>query len=106
LWFAGSASRSRVDRRLEDASATLGLTLPLSLPGVIAGMILSFARSMREFGPTITFVSHIPGETHTPPSAISTLTQVLGGDAGALRLTLISIVTSMLAPLMAEFVAR
>jgi molybdate transport system permease protein len=104
-----------VDRRLEDAAATLGagpvrvflvVTLPLSLPGIIAGMILSFARSMGEFGATITFVSNIPGETRTLPSAIWTLTQVPGGEAGALRLTLISILTSMLALLVAEFVAR
>jgi molybdate transport system permease protein len=104
-----------VDRRLEDAAATLGaapirvflvVTLPLCLPGVIAGMVLSFARSMGEFGATITFVSNIPGETQTLPSAIYTLTQVPGGDAGALRLTVISIVTSMLALLVSEFVAR
>jgi molybdate transport system permease protein len=104
-----------VDRRLEDAAATLGagpvrvflvVTLPLSLPGIIAGMILSFARSMGEFGATITFVSNIPDETRTLPSAIWTLTQVPGGEAGALRLTLISILTSMLALLVAEFVAR
>jgi len=104
-----------VDRRLEDAAATLGaapvwvflvITLPLALPGVIAGMILSFARSMGEFGATITFVSNIPGETQTLPSLIYTLTQVPGGDAGALRLTLISIAISMLALLVAEFLAR
>src|SRR6266851_10315316 len=74
-----------VDRRLEDAAATLGagpvwvflvITLPLVLPGIIAGMILSFARSMGEFGATITFVSNIPGETQTLPSAIYTLTQI------------------------------
>ena len=85
-----------VDRRLEDAAATLGaapiwvflvITLPLTLPGIIAGMILSFARSMGEFGATITFVSNIPGETQTLPSLIYTLTQIPGGDAGALRLT-------------------
>jgi len=104
-----------VDRRLEDAAATLGagpvwvfclITLPLMIPGIIAGMILSFARSMGEFGATITFVSNIPGETQTLPSAIYTLTQVPGGDTGALRLTLISIAISMLALLAAEFVAR
>ena len=104
-----------VDRRLEDAAATLGaapiwvflvVTLPLILPGIIAGMILSFARSMGEFGATITFVSNIPGETQTLPSLIYTLTQVPGGDAGALRLTLISIAISMLALLAAEFLAR
>jgi molybdate transport system permease protein len=104
-----------VDRRLEDAAATLGagrawvflvITLPLILPGIIAGMILSFARSMGEFGATITFVSNIPGETQTLPSAIYSLTQVPGGDAGALRLTLISIAISMMALLAAEFLAR
>ena len=103
-----------VDRRLEDAAATLGagpvwvfclITLPLMIPGIIAGMILSFARSMGEFGATITFVSNIPGETETLPSAIYTLTQVPGGDAGALRLTLVSIAISMLALLAAEFLA-
>jgi molybdate transport system permease protein len=104
-----------VDRRLEEAAATLGaapvwvflvITLPLILPGIIAGMILSFARSMGEFGATITFVSNIPGETQTLPSLIYTLTQVPGGDAGALRLTLISIAISMLALLAAEILAR
>jgi len=104
-----------VDRKLEDAAATLGaspfwvflvITLPLALPGIIAGMILSFARSMGEFGATITFVSNIPGETQTLPTLIYTLTQVPGGDAGALRLTLISIAISMLALLAAEFLAR
>jgi molybdate transport system permease protein len=104
-----------VDRQLEDAAATLGaspvwvflvITLPLTLPGIIAGMILSFARSMGEFGATITFVSNIPGETQTLPSLIYTLTQVPGGDASAIRLTLISIAISMLALLAAEFLAR
>jgi molybdate transport system permease protein len=104
-----------VDRRLEDAAATLGagpvqvflvVTLPLVLPGIIAGMILSFARSMGEFGATITFVSNIPGETQTLPSAIYSLTQVPGGDAGALRLTLISVAVSMLALLAAEYFAQ
>ena len=82
------------------------MTLPLIVPGIIAGMILSFARSMGEFGATITFVSNIPGETQTLPSAIYTLTQVPGGDAGALRLTVISIVISMAALLASEFLAR
>ena len=85
-----------VDRRLEAAAGTLGaspawvfltVTLPLILPGIIAGMILCFAKAMGEFGATITFVSNIPGETQTLPSAIYTFTQVPGGDAGALRLT-------------------
>ena len=108
-------SAEAVDRRLEAAAGTLGaspfwvfltVTLPLIAPGVIAGMILSFARSMGEFGATITFVSNIPGETQTLPSAIYTLTQVPGGDAGALRLTAISIIISMAALLASEFLAR
>lgn len=104
-----------VDARLEAAAGTLGanpawvfatVTLPLSLPGVIAGAILCFAKAMGEFGATITFVSNIPGETQTLPSLIYTLTQVPGGDAGALRLTLISIAISMLALLGSEVLAR
>ncbi|MGO9868955.1 MAG: molybdate ABC transporter permease subunit [Rhodomicrobium sp.] len=104
-----------VDTRLEAAAGTLGaspiwvfltITLPLIAPGVIAGMILSFARAMGEFGATITFVSNIPGETQTLPAAIYTLTQVPGGDAGALRLTAISIVISMAALLLSELLAR
>jgi molybdate transport system permease protein len=104
-----------VDRRLEDAAGTLGaspawvflsVTLPLILPGVIAGMILSFAKAMGEFGATITFVSNIPGETQTLPSAIYSFLQVPGGDAGAMRLTLVSIVISMTALMLSEFLAR
>jgi molybdate transport system permease protein len=104
-----------VDTRLESAAATLGapplwvfatVTLPLALPGVIAGAILGFAKSMGEFGATITFVSNIPGETQTLPSAIYTLTQVPGGDAAALRLTAISIAISMAALLLSELLAR
>jgi molybdate transport system permease protein len=104
-----------VDRRLEDAAGTLGagpawvfltVTLPLILPGIIAGMILTFARSLGEFGATITFVSNIPGETRTLPSAIYTLTQVPGGDAGALRLTGLSIAVSLAALIVAELLAR
>jgi molybdate transport system permease protein len=104
-----------VDRKLEAAAGTLGaapawvfltITLPLALPGVLAGMILSFAKAMGEFGATITFVSNIPGETQTMPSAIYTLTQVPGGDAGALRLTLIAIAISMAALLVSEILAR
>ncbi|MEF0940489.1 molybdate ABC transporter permease subunit [Rhizobium sp. BR 362] len=103
-----------VDRKLEEAAGTLGasplwifltVTLPLILPGVIAGMILSFAKAMGEFGATITFVSNIPGETQTLSSAIYTFTQVPGGDAGALRLTLVAIVISMVALLASEFLA-
>lgn len=104
-----------VDTRLESAAGTLGanplwvfatITLPLCLPGVIAGAILSFAKAMGEFGATITFVSNIPGETQTLPSAIYTLTQIPGGDAGALRLTAISIAISMAALLGSELLAR
>src|SRR5262249_1340038 len=103
------------DRRAEDAAGTLGasrswvfapIPLPLILPGVLAGAILAFARSLGEFGATITFVSNIPGETQTLPSAIYSLTQVPGGDAGALRLTVISVVLSMAALLLAELLAR
>jgi molybdate transport system permease protein len=104
-----------VDRRLEAAAGTLGaspawvfttITLPLILPGVIAGMILSFAKAMGEFGATITFVSNIPGETQTLPSAIYTFTQVPGGDLGALRLTLVSIAVAMTALVASEIFAR
>ncbi|MGO4836281.1 molybdate ABC transporter permease subunit [Rhizobiaceae sp. 2RAB30] len=104
-----------VDRKLEAAAGTLGanplwvfatITLPLILPGIIAGMILSFAKAMGEFGATITFVSNIPGETQTLPSAIYTFTQVPGGDAGALRLTLISIAIAMVALVASEVLAR
>ena len=104
-----------VDRRLEAAAGTLGanplfvfatITLPLILPGVIAGMILSFAKAMGEFGATITFVSNIPGETQTLPSAIYTFTQVPGGESGAMRLTLISIAISMAALVASEALAR
>jgi molybdate transport system permease protein len=84
----------------------LTVTLPLTMPGIIAGMILSFAKAMGEFGATITFVSNIPGETQTLSSAIYTFTQVPGGDAGALRLTLVSIAISMSALLASEFFAR
>ncbi|QPC92305.1 molybdate ABC transporter permease subunit [Mesorhizobium sp. INR15] len=104
-----------VDRKMEAAAGTLGanplwvfatITLPLILPGLIAGAILSFAKAMGEFGATITFVSNIPNETQTLPSAIYTFTQVPGGDEGALRLTLISIIISMAALVASEVLAR
>ncbi len=104
-----------VDSKLEQAAATLGanplqvfvrVTLPLILPGILAGLVLCFAKAMGEFGATITFVSNIPGETQTLPSAIYTLTQVPGGEAGAMRLTLISIAVSMSALVLSEFLAR
>jgi len=100
-----------VDRRLEDAAGTLGanafwvfatITLPLILPGIVAGMILSFARALGEFGATITFVSNIPGETQTLPTAIYMLIQVPGGDLAAFRLTLVSIAISLAALLASE----
>jgi len=104
-----------VDRRLEDAAGTLGanrfwvfalVTLPLTLPGIVAGMLLSFAKSLGEFGATITFVSNIPGQTQTLASAIYAYTQVPGGDAQALRLTFVSIMISMAALLASELLAR
>jgi molybdate transport system permease protein len=104
-----------VDRRLEDAAATLGanrprifftVTLPLALPGVIAGMVLCFAKALGEFGATITFVSNIPGETQTISAAIYTFTQVPGGDAAALRLVIVAIVISLAALVLSEWFAR
>ncbi len=104
-----------VDTRLEDAASTLGanplwvfltVTLPLTLPGIIAGMILSFAKAMGEFGATITFVSNIPGETQTLPTAIYAYTQVPGGDPQALRLTAISVMISLAALMASEVLAR
>lgn len=104
-----------VDARLEEAAGTLGanrawvfltVTLPLIVPGIITGIILCFAKAMGEFGATITFVSNIPGETQTLPSAIYTFTQVPGGDTGALRLTVVSVAISMLALLASEMMAR
>jgi molybdate transport system permease protein len=104
-----------IDRRLEEAAATLGansgwtfvtVTLPLALPGVIAGMMLAFARALGEFGATITFVSNIPGETQTISAAIYTLIQVPGGDADALKLVIISIIICFAALLASEWLAR
>jgi molybdate transport system permease protein len=104
-----------VDRRLEHAAATLGanpawtfatVTLPLALPGIIAGMMLAFARALGEFGATITFVSNIPGETQTISAAIYTLTQVPGGDAAAFNLVIVAILISFAALLASEWFAR
>jgi molybdate transport system permease protein len=104
-----------IDTRLEDAAATLGanrvwrfatITLPLALPGIIAGAILSFARALGEFGATITFVSNIPGETQTISAAIYTLTQVPNGDADALKLVIVSVMISLAALIAAEWLAR
>lgn len=104
-----------IDPKLEAAASTLGarplavfftVTLPLALPGVLTGMLLSFARSLGEFGATITFVSNIPDETRTLPLAIYTLTQVPGGDAAALRLSVISVLLSLAALLVSEVLVR
>jgi molybdate transport system permease protein len=104
-----------VDRRLEAAASTLGanpawvfatITLPLALPGIIAGTILSFGKALGEFGATITFVSNIPGETQTISTAIYTYTNVPGGEPQALRLAFISIAISMLALVLSELFAR
>ncbi len=104
-----------IDQRLEVAARTLGgsrawvfasITLPLALPGIITGTLLSFARGLGEFGATITFVSNIPGQTQTLPLAIYTYTQVPGGDAGALRLSLIAVVLSIVALATSEWLTR
>jgi molybdate transport system permease protein len=108
-------SMESVDQGLEDAARTLGagpirvfftITIPLVGPGIITGVILGFARSLSEFGATITFVSNIPGETRTLPLALYTLTQVPGGDAGAFRLCVISVIVAMLALTASEILAR
>jgi molybdate transport system permease protein len=108
-------SLESVDQKLEAAASTLGarrirvlatITLPLALPGIITGTLLSFARSLGEFGATITFVSNIPGETRTLPLAIYTYTQVPNGDPYAMRLSLIAIGVSLVALLFSELLAR
>ncbi len=104
-----------IDRRLEEAAGTLGanrflvfltITLPLALPGIIAGAVLCFARALGEFGATITFVSNIPGETQTISAAIYTLMQIPGGDAAAGRLVLFAIVLALAALVVSEWFAR
>ncbi|MGC8660422.1 MAG: molybdate ABC transporter permease subunit [Desulfomonilaceae bacterium] len=108
-------SIEQVDQGLEAAARTLGagplrvfftVTVPLITPGVITGVILAFARSLSEFGATITFVSNIPGQTRTLPLALYTLTQVPDGEAGALHLCVISIVVAFVALLLSEFGSR
>ena len=103
------------DRRLEASARTLGanrlfvfatVTLPLALPGILAGMVLCFAKALGEFGATITFVSNIPGETRTLPAAIYTYTQVPGGDEGAARLVSVAIAISLAALIVSELLAR
>ena len=104
-----------VDPRLEEAASTLGaarpvvfatVTLPLILPGIIAGAVLAFAKAMGEFGATITFVANIPGETQTLPTAIYSFLQVPGGDGAALRLVVISVAVAMGALALSEWLAR
>ena len=104
-----------IDRRLEVAARTLGasrswvfasITLPLALPGIITGTLLSFARGLGEFGATITFVSNIPGETQTLPLAIYTFTQVPGGESDALRLSIVAVVLSIVALASSEWLTR
>ena len=104
-----------IDRKLEDAASTLGanrafvfltVTLPLSVPGIIAGMVLCFAKALGEFGATITFVSNIPGETQTISAAIYTYTQIPSGDAAAGRLVIVAIVISLVALVASEWLAR
>jgi molybdate transport system permease protein len=101
-----------VDPRLEEAAGTLGasptwvcltVSLPLILPGIIAGAVLAFAKAMGEFGATITFVSNIPGQTQTLPSAIYAFLQVPGGDPQAFRLVLVSICVAMAALVLSEW---
>jgi molybdate transport system permease protein len=108
-------SLEAIDRRLEDAAATLGasrvwtfltVTLPLALPGIIAGMVLCFAKALGEFGATITFVSNIPGETQTISAAIYSYLQVPGGDAAASRLVIVAIAIALLALVASEWLAR
>ena len=108
-------SLEMVDQGLERAALTLRagpirvfstITLPLILPGVLSGVILGFARSLGEFGATITFVSNIPGETRTLPLALYTYTQTPGGDIMAMRLTVIAIALALLSLFISEFLAR
>jgi molybdate transport system permease protein len=103
------------DRRLEDAARTLGansamtfftVILPLALPGILAGAVLAFAKALGEFGATITFVSNIPGETRTLPTAIYTYTQVPGGDGAAMQLAAVAVILSLCALLVSEFLSR
>ncbi|WP_417252832.1 molybdate ABC transporter permease subunit [Celeribacter sp.] len=104
-----------VDTKLEEAASSLGaspltvffrVTLPLSWPGILAGAVLAFAKALGEFGATITFVSNIPGQTRTLPSAIYAFLQVPGGEGAALRLVMISIALAMGALILSEILAR
>ncbi|WP_134679604.1 molybdate ABC transporter permease subunit [Paracoccus ravus] len=104
-----------VDPKLEQAAATLGaprgwiflsVTLPLLMPAILAGATLGFAKAMGEFGATITFVSNIPGQTQTLPSAIYAFLETPGGEGPAMRLVVISVIVAMGAVLLSEFLAR
>lgn len=108
-------SMDAIDRRNEQAAATLGaspawvfltVTLPLTLPGIVAGAMLAFAKAMGEFGATITFVSNIPGETQTIPGAIYAYTQTPGGEDGALRLSIVAVAISFAALIASEIMIR
>jgi len=108
-------SLENVDQGLEAAARTLGagplrvfftVTLPLMVPGIIAGLILAFARSLGEFGATITFVANIPGRTQTLPLALYTFTQVPGGETSAMRLCVLSVLIAMAALACSEAMAR
>ncbi|WP_010544860.1 molybdate ABC transporter permease subunit [Sphingomonas elodea] len=108
-------SLEAVDRRLEQAARSLGagpwrtfatVTLPLALPGVLAGLVLGFARALGEFGATITFVSNVPGETQTLPLAIYSALQLPGGEGQVLRLSALSVAIALVALLGSEMVAR
>ncbi|WP_287124208.1 molybdate ABC transporter permease subunit [Chromohalobacter sp.] len=108
-------SLEAVDRKLEDAARTLGagrwktfitVTLPLTLPGILTGGVLAFARSLSEFGATITFASNIPGETRTLPLALYSLVQTPGQEAAAARLCVISVVVALIALVASEWLAR
>jgi molybdate transport system permease protein len=104
-----------IDQRLESAASTLGasrarvmatITIPLALPGILAGAVLAFARSLGEFGATITFVSSIPGQTQTLPAAIYALIQVPGGEQAAMQLTIIAVILALLALAVSEWLSR
>jgi len=104
-----------IDPRLEQAAATLGagrwrvfscIPLPLALPGIIAGSVLAFAKSLGEFGATITFVSNIPGQTQTLSSAIYSLMQMPGGETGVWRLAAVALVISLAALMASEWLAH
>ena len=108
-------SMETVDRRLETAAQTLGarpawvfltITLPLTTPGILTGVLLSFIRCLGEFGATITFAANVPGETRTLPLALYTALQVPGGEAGATRLAIISVILAIFALIASQYLAK